>query len=99
MKNSLVLLLAFSLLSAQKCEKERGNACNTAGLVVDMSGLDGCGLMIELEDKSKLEPVEIFNEFELTEGMKISFDYEEVNGMSICMAGKQVKITCIDVIE
>lgn len=70
--------------------------CKTNGTVKDYAGLDGCGLLIELKNGDKLEPMEVVDDFKLKDGQNIAFDYEEVEDMaSICMAGKIVRITCI----
>lgn len=65
------------------------------GEVVDMTGLDGCGLMIQLPDSSRLEPQEMPSGYQLEAGQQVEFDYRELNRASICMAGKVVEITCI----
>ncbi|MGB0177626.1 MAG: Kazal-type serine protease inhibitor domain-containing protein [Owenweeksia sp.] len=67
-----------------------------SGKVVDMTGLDGCGKMIELPDGSMLEVVKLPTGFNLITGQKVEFDYTERTDMgSICMAGKLVEIKCI----
>lgn len=61
-----------------------------------MTGLDGCGMMIELLDGKRLEYTNI-NDFEIApeNGKKIWVKYETHQGGSVCMAGEMVKITCI----
>ena len=67
-----------------------------SGKVVDMTGLDGCGKMIELPDGSKLEVVKLPAGFNLVTDQKVEFDYIERTDLgSICMAGKMVEISCI----
>ena len=66
------------------------------GIVKDMTGLDGCKMMIILPNGDKLQPVEIIPDFELKAGQKIRFTYKSADVMSICMAGKTVVITSIE---
>lgn len=93
----LIYLLLFSFIGACNSSKNANTmSCATTGVVKDFSGLDGCGLLIELADGSKLEPAEIVDNFKLKDGQRIAFDYEELSDMmSICMAGRIVRITCI----
>lgn len=62
----------------------------------DLTGLDGCGIVIELSDGKKLEPTNL-NEFSITpeDGKKIWVSYHSVEGGSICMVGDIVEINCI----
>ncbi|MFZ5973031.1 MAG: hypothetical protein ACOYXA_15695 [Bacteroidota bacterium] len=109
-----VVALAVLLFS---CGEERNGlkgACGTPATVRDLSGLDGCSYVFELEDGTRLiaywewgwcgtpplpegateDP--LYN-FEYVDGKKVLIGYEErpdVGG--ICMAGKMVKITCLE---
>ena len=101
LKKSLVMkkiigpiLIATTLLCA--CGK---SDCKDAvpAKFKDMTGLDGCGMMVELSNGKR---VEISNINELTippiDGVKVWISYHELENMvSICMAGEIVKIDCI----
>ena len=100
MKHSKIYLLILALISMAGTCKEQMNQnqeCNTHGLVVDMTGLDGCGLMIQLDNGNRLEVVGLPENAEpLKAGEELWFSYEEAQDMaSICMAGKMVNISCI----
>lgn len=86
--------------------------CSTLATVKDLSEVDGCGFVLELEDGSFLQPQLLLrcgtppvndagillvdaSNFELVDGKRVKFSYEETGDMSICMAGPVVKITCI----
>ena len=71
--------------------------CETVGSVIDYTGLDGCSLLIQLENGDLLNPVVIKGGFELKDQQVISFSYTKLeDAMSICMREKyQVEITCI----
>ncbi|HCM77367.1 MAG TPA: hypothetical protein DIS90_13360 [Cytophagales bacterium] len=72
-----------------------------------MTGLDGCGLMFELEDGTRLDPIrreyiqapsieeDPLYHFELKAGQHVKISWVESLGMNICMAGPLVYITCI----
>ena len=81
--------------------------CSNTAIVKDLSGLDGCGFVLELEDGSRFipqkltyiqapdpqqDPVYYFN---FKDGDKVCFDFRETEGTDVCMAGKLVFITCI----
>jgi PKD repeat protein len=71
--------------------------CSLTGTVRDFSGLDGCGLVIELDNGEILEPAEIVPDFKLSVGQRVRLSYTELTDRaSICMAGKIVRIDCIE---
>lgn len=75
--------------------------CKVSGKVIDQSNLDGCRLLIVLEDGQRLEPVSMVDKsFKLKAGQNIRLSYEqEKEMMSVCMGGMLVKITCIEEIK
>lgn len=85
--------------------------CNETATVTDFTGLDGCGVMLVLEDGARLNPErrqyfappkrqdDPLYYFTLTPGDKVKIAYNETNGADICMAGKTVFITCITKID
>ncbi len=94
----LILLSCLLILCASKCEK---GECTEMGTIKDFSGMDGCGLMIVLDNGEKLQPVEYDSDKpEIREGQRIKFGYKELKDqMGICMSGKMVKINCIEFIK
>jgi PKD repeat protein len=71
--------------------------CSLTGTVVDYSGLDGCGLLIELDNGEVLEPAEVVPNFTLKNGQRVRLAYTELEDYaSICMVGKIVRIDCIE---
>jgi len=82
--------------------------------VRDLTGLDGCGFIFELEDGTRLEPQRIMlfcgtpplpkevtedplYQFEWVDGKRVKIGYDVLTeGVSICMVGPMVKITCIE---
>ena len=70
--------------------------CTHVGRVVDLSGLDGCGLIVETEDGQRFEPVN-YPEI-LEEGQTIAFGYIASDMASTCMVGPIIEFTCLEVI-
>ncbi len=63
------------------------------GTVVDKTGLDGCGLLILMNDGKVLLPLMIIPRFELKPGQRLELAWEIVrNTATICMAGIPVRI-------
>ena len=93
MKHILFTTIVSLFLS---CGKD--SDCDGAVHVVvkDLTGLDGYGKVLQLDDGSYLEPQ---NMGELNVDYKVGDEYHvtyhEVSGGSICMVGKIVKIDCI----
>ena len=65
------------------------------GLLHDYTGLDGCGMLIDLDNGTILEPTNL-NDFQfdvnIVDGQKVWVSYHEVAAGSICMVGEVVVI-------
>lgn len=98
LKNIILSFVVLTLLASCKSTKPIGvDSCAHSGIVIDMTGLDGCGLLIE-SDGQKLLPLSLpENARPLQKGQHILFDYETVpDAMSICMAeSAMVNVTCL----
>lgn len=91
----IAMITSCSLIKNKKSNPQCPN--QVSGILVDMSGLDGCGWMIQLENQSKLNPtnLEDFN-ISLENNKNINFSYSENSDlMNVCMAGTIVDIICI----
>ena len=113
MKNVLTFSLLFIvLISSCDTEPVSGN-CKVPAIVRDLSDLDGCGFVFELNNGNKLIPVSLFwcgtpplpkeqaedplANFTLRDGQGVLINYEELQDIAtVCMAGKPVRITCIE---
>ena len=74
--------------------------CDQTGTVRDYTGLDGCGLLIELDNGVVLEPAEVVPNFVLHDGQRVRLGYTELKDRaSICMTGLIVRIDCISEIS
>jgi len=100
------LLIMTTLLLLMSCGGNKGvpngnsTACSTTGTVQDFTGLDGCKLLIVLENGDKLEPAVVKEGVTLKNGQTIKFGFKEMTDMmSVCMAGKIVEVTCVEVLS
>jgi PKD repeat protein len=72
-------------------------ACSLTGTVMDYTGLDGCGLLIILDNGEALQPAEVVPNFVLKDGQRVRLSYTELTDRAgICMKGKLVRIDCIE---
>ena len=95
----LVLGLIVVTIAIHSCNKESECENSHSAKLVDMTGLDGCSWMIELNNGTRLEPTNL-NDFNinLQENQKIWVVYHTAAQMaSICMHGEIVTIDCISV--
>lgn len=90
------VILFSSLILFASCENSTNSSDYQEVKLIDMTGFDGCGWVLEVQDsaKSMLEPVNLseFN-IEMIENKTIYIQYHEVdNYTSICMIGPIIKI-------
>ncbi len=91
----LWLFICMGLLLAA-CPDERCEGGKDA-LILDYSGLDGCGWVILLKSGERLEPVNLHQfDIEPADSLPVNLTYTVIKDMmSICMVGKIVHISCI----
>jgi hypothetical protein len=96
MKKILTLLFVSMIVFSCTDDIEVDEGCSTPATVKDLTGLDGCGFVFELEDGTRLEPQRIFfcgtpplpkeaiedplYNFQFVDGKKVLIDYEELDG-------------------
>jgi len=98
----LIAIILFSFACQTNKSSVATESCQTVATVKDFTGLDGCGLLILLENGDKLLPAKVNDKnFTLRDGQKIRFDYKELENMaSVCMAEKAaIEITCIELLD
>ncbi|MFM7681149.1 MAG: hypothetical protein ACKO7P_00165 [Bacteroidota bacterium] len=81
------------LLILTACSKS--NSSMLKGKLHDYTGLDGCGMLIDLDNGTTLEPTNLWNfqdDVNLVDGQKVWVKYSEISAGSICMVGKVVEI-------
>ena len=98
----IITLLCFTwlTLTSEKCDQD--TTCKESVIAMDMSDLDGCGMILVTENDKKLLPVNL-EEYPLTinNGDHLSVSYSVLkDGMSICMAeDAMIKLTCLELIS
>lgn len=105
---ALLYVLSLVVLgSMTSCSDNAGlpedNNCGTKATVKNLTGLDGCGYVLELENGQKLEPIldapsatPSIKGVSLRDGMRVTIAYRVLEDrVSICMVGKVVEITCL----
>jgi hypothetical protein len=88
-------ILLFSTLTFLIFSCSKSHEGMTKATLKDYTGLDGCGMVIELENGTAIEPINL-NSFSstvsITNGQKVWINYHEVELASICMVGPIVQI-------
>lgn len=97
-KTSIIVLscTAWLTLTSETCIDNSN--CKESVTVLDMTHLDGCGMMLVTEDKKKLFPVNLDDfAIEIKDGDTLMVSYAIAkNAMSICMAEDlTVKLSCL----
>ncbi len=97
MRFIIFLLATVHLWSCCAPKNASQDDCNVPGTVRDFSGLDGCGLLIELDNGDLLNPAVLPQGVSLSAGQRISFSYKVLpDQLSVCMSEKAiVEITCL----
>jgi hypothetical protein len=99
MKKTFILgTLLMATLAVVSCNKNNGcpNSSDKA-IVRDFTDIDTCGIVFQLEDGTKVEPMNLseFQSFELFEGQWIWLKFKKVSGTSTCQLGDVVRIQCM----
>ncbi len=91
--NEIIKENYFVQLYIQYLDKLDGINSEINGVVMDYTGLDGCGWIIILENGDKLEPIEVLPNVQFYDGQEVIIWYKEIDGVSsACMVGETVKI-------
>lgn len=108
---TVLLVSLFKCNGSEKATDYAPGGCSEIASVVDFTGLDGCGLVLELENGTHLNPEkrvylqapkkedDPLYHFTLIAGEKVKIAYKETSSMDACMSGKSVFLTCITKIE
>jgi hypothetical protein len=99
MKKTLLLGAIFtSILAITSCTKNNGcpNSSDKA-IVRDFTSIDTCGIVFELEDGSKVEPMNLseWQAFEFVDDQLVWLKFKNVSGQSTCQLGDVVRIQCV----
>lgn len=91
--SALIILLLLSSCSTE-------TTCKNLTKATVIQGIDGCGLLLKLENNNILNPTNL-NEMGVTlkVDQKVEITFHEVEMMNICMMGKTVELDCIEIFE
>jgi len=107
----IILLSLFSCGSELNEVKCYPSGCSEEALVKDITGLDGCSIVLELKNGTLLIPErrtyiqapkkeeDPLYYFDLRAGQSVRVSYVESLAVTTCMAGKVVFITCITALD
>ena len=104
MKHTLLLLLFYCSLIACKSTKSKSETSTEKVIpketkikasVINITGLDGCGFVLELENGEKLIPMNLEEKY-FSDELKVWITYNVSNSHSICMVGKTIMIKSIE---
>jgi hypothetical protein len=96
MKTFVFFLFLSCLMIPSACKK---NTACVEGIARDYTGLDGCGMLIDLNNGDRLMPVSIPAGVTWVARKKICIRYKEKPAFNICMAGKTVEIISLTYLD
>ncbi len=93
----IIFLVVIALIHFS-CEKENNCENSQKGILKNLTGLDGCGWIIQLSDSTMLEPINLEDfDIELIENKSVCIRFHERTDLgSYCMVGKVVEIESIE---
>ncbi|MEX1002084.1 MAG: hypothetical protein WDZ35_08210 [Crocinitomicaceae bacterium] len=86
------------MISVSSCNKNNGCPNNSEkAFVRDYTDSDTCGILFQLEDGTKLEPINRseFPNINYEDGQLIWLKHKEASGASICGMGEIIEIKCV----
>jgi hypothetical protein len=107
MKSLVGLFFVFGLTGCFNQVVCPAPECSQEATVVDYTGTDGCGLLLELENGARRIPSyrtyiqaptpaeDPIYHYDLKAGEKVYISYKQEDAASACMMGDVVFITCI----
>ncbi len=102
LKYLILTIITFSVFvscNTPSNGEKTNSSCRMEATVVDLKGLDGCGIMFQLKSGKKLLPNNLEDyEGEFSAGKKVMISFEELKDYaSICMAEDAiVQIECLE---
>jgi hypothetical protein len=85
------------LIALSACSKSHNGM--SKGRLHDYTGLDGCGMLIDLDNGTTLEPTNLIDfqdNVNVVDGQKVWVKYHEISAGSICMVGQTIKIESLE---
>lgn len=96
MKRYIIILFAFSLALAS-CEQNEATLFSETGTVIDYAGAGKCGIVIELDNGNKIQPLYYPNGFIFSQGQRVLVEYVELTNIkSGCDRGVASEISYVE---
>lgn len=85
-----LILFTMLIFAGVACDKPVLE--ESTGIVKDLTGFDGCGKVILLDNGITLEPVEVPQNITLQPNARISVKFRKIERYTACMSGLTVKV-------
>ena len=96
MKRTIYLIL-LSIVFFTSCNKDDEITLQDTGTVIDYAGAGNCGIVIELDNGNRIQPMYFPDGFTFTDGQRVLVEYTELpNIISPCDRGIASDITYVE---
>lgn len=94
----IIFLFAILLITITACQNENDEIkLSETGMVVDYAGAGNCGIIIELENGNRIQPLYYPDGFTFTQGQRVFVEYVELdNVVPSCDRGVPAEIVLIE---
>jgi len=92
-----IFLLLLLFLASCSEETSEGPTVTDTGTVIDLAGISGCRIVIEMDNGTKIQPTYYPDEFTFAEGQRVLVDYTKLNNLNNgCSEGTPCEISYIE---
>lgn len=93
--NRIVILLSLLLIVLVSCQEEDNDILlSETGTVIDLAGVGNCGVVIELDNGSRIQPLYYPKDFTFTHGQRVLIEYTKLsNVINGCKQGAACEIS------
>jgi len=94
----ILILFAILTITITACQNDNDEIkLSETGMVVDYAGAGNCGIIIELENGSRIQPMYYPDGFTFTQGQRVFVEYIELdNVVPSCDRGVPAEVTLIE---
>ena len=97
MKQLLLIALIFAAFLLPGCQEDDEVTLMETGTVVDYAGAGSCGIVIELDNGSRIQPLYYPDGFVFSQGQRVLVEYEELsNVIPTCDRGTASNIVYVE---
>ena len=96
MKRYLIIFILFAV-ALVSCDSEEEPTLTETGTVIDYAGAGNCGIVIELDNGSKIQPLYYPDGFIFSQGQRVLVDYVELSNVkSSCDRGLPCEVSYVE---